>query len=304
MTSTSATDRDCAPSFQQHQCYLTGDWLAYADVRISTDDLGFRQGVTAVERLRTYRGHPFQVDAHLNRWQQTVDSLQIDDLPDQSAISQLLVELIDRNFGWINCEGEVGVTIFATPGVGGESLPTFCLHLNRLDHKQNARRRQQGQPLVVTDVQQPNQNCWPRSIKVRSRIHYYLADTRAKQSSKDAVGVLVDADGSVTETSIANLAITRGGQIISPPSDSVLGGITQMFVESLAADQGIDWHKGTISPEQLHQAEEILLMGTDGGVWFANSIDGQSIGTGKSGEIYVALRNAFDQATVGKRSNF
>jgi branched-subunit amino acid aminotransferase/4-amino-4-deoxychorismate lyase len=297
MTSIFNTDQNCPSSFDNHQCYLSGDWLPYASLSISAEDQGFRQGVVAVERLRTYAGRSFQIDPHLRRWQHTVESLKIRQLPDRSQIEQLLVQVLDLNRALIDQQIDVGITIFATPGSTGRSLPTFCLHLNRLDHQRVQRRRELGQPLVVTDIEQPSQRCWPRSIKVRSRIHYYLADKEAGKRGDDAIGVLIDSDGSVTETSIANLAMVQAGKITSPPAESVLGGITQMFVESLAAELGIDWCKRPITRDELRQADEILLMGTDSGIWFASSVDDHPIGDGQPGEVYRSLRDRFDQAT-------
>mgnify|MGYP001811925444 CR=1 FL=1 len=110
-------------------------------------------------------------------------------------------------------------------------------------------------------------------------------------------------NSSITETSIANLAMVQNGQIISPPADTILSGITQTVVEALAAELGIDWRQQAINGDELRQADEIVLMGTDGGIWFASSVDGVGIGGGMPGEIYRILRKAFDQATVGKRSN-
>lgn len=185
--------------------------------------------------------------------------------------------------------------MFATPGESGVGAATFGLHLNRLDHARIRHRRLQGQPLVVTDVIQPDPGCWPRTIKTRSRIHYYRADSVAKQHHEDAMGVLVDDDGSITETSIANLAIVHSDRILSPPADRVLGGITQSVIESLAPEIGITWSKQPISSTLLSQADEILMMGTDGGIWFANAVDDHSIGNGKPGEVYLRLCQRFDQ---------
>lgn len=297
MTSTSITDQNSPPAFDDHLCYLAGGWCRYKDLSIAADDLGLRQGVIAVERLRTYVGCPFQIDRHLVRWQHTVEALRIDKLPDPTEIEKLLFVLLERNAALIDQQSDVGITLFATPGSAAGSSPTFSAHLSPLDHRRIQQRRQRGQPLVVTDIQQPSQQCWPRSIKVRSRIHYYLADHEARKRDDDAIGVLVDDDGSITETSIANLAIVQTEQIVSPPAHSVLGGVTQMVVESLAGELDIDWIKRPIDRDVLHQADEILMMGTDAGIWYANSVDGQLIGQGKPGEVYRSLRTRFDQFT-------
>jgi branched-chain amino acid aminotransferase len=215
-------------------------------------------------------------------------------LPSPAATRNYLETLIARNHALVQSEGEIGITMFATPGAIGGDAPTFGLHLNRLDLARIDRLAQHGQPLVITDVRQPALDCWPRSIKVRSRIHYYRADTIARGHHKDAVGVLLDDDNHVTETSVANLAIVKSGRIVAPPADRVLGGITQSVAERLAADASIDWINNPLSIPQLQQADEVLLMGTDGGIWFANSVDGNPIAQGKPGDVYRTLRQRFE----------
>ncbi|MCG8653558.1 MAG: aminotransferase class IV [Pirellulales bacterium] len=259
------------------------------------DDLGFRQAATAVERLRTYRGEVFQLDAHLDRWQHTVDEIGIDGLPLRQALKVLVGELIGRNEPFSETVGDFGITMLATPGGSQSPSPTFVMHLNTIDHAAVLRRRQNGQPLVVTGVAQPSSKSWPRSIKVRSRLHYFLADKIARQHDADAMGVLVDEDGCVTETSVANLAVVEGGKIFTPPDDRVLGGITQRVIEQLARQASLDWQRDTINSERLAAADEVLLMGTDGGLWFASQVDGQSVGDGQPGTTYTRLLAEFDQ---------
>lgn len=285
-----------------HVGFLDGHWVPYDQMQVSVDDFGFRQGVTAVERLRTYSGRIFAVDAHLKRWENSTGRLDIDGLPSPGTIKSRMEELLRRNTALLQSEGDVGITMFATPGVPQRDAPTFGLHLNRLDHARIARHVGQGQPIVITDVKQPDPDCWPRSIKMRSRIHYYRADRIARQQHEDAVGILLDSDGSVTETSVSNIAIVQSGQILSPPADRVLGGITQSVIESIAAESAIVWSKRPISVGQLTQADEILMLGTGAGIWFANSVNGLVIGKGKPGEVFQSLREKFE-ALINRQAN-
>ncbi|GAA4443657.1 aminotransferase class IV [Novipirellula rosea] len=261
--------------------YFCGEWIPAHGFNLSIDDVGFRQGVTAVDRMRTYGGRVFMLPQHLDRFDATTKFLGIDSLPDRAAMADLVNELLTRNRDWIAQHHDVGITMFATPGVIGSPTPTLALHLNRLNHSRNQQRQTQGQSLVITDVVQPPAASWPRSIKVRSRLHYYRADMLARSAMQDAssnaansdvIGVLIDDDGSVTETSISNVAIVEGETIVSPEANQVLGGITQQVVEELAASESLTWKKERLSPARFAGADEILCMGTDGGLWFANSV--------------------------------
>jgi len=187
--------------------------------------------------------------------------------------------------------------MIATPGE--TTGPTEMMHLNPLDHALIARHQTEGQPLVITGVCQPPQQSWPRDIKVRCRLHYYQADRIARQLTPDALGVLVDADGSVTETSVANLAIVTGDAIWSPPPSHVLPGVTQEWVKALATDLGFSWDFRPLYPADLRQADEVWLMGTDGGLWFADRVDGVLVGDGTGGRVYQKLLAAFESAIAG-----
>lgn len=295
MTLLMPNDSSVLQSLETRVGFLSGHWVPHADMRLSVDDLGFRQGVTAVERLRTYGGRLFAIDAHLARWQWSTSSLGIRPLPSLEETKDHLEELLCRNQVFVERERETGVTLFATPGTADGSGPSIGIHLNRLNHEKIEFHRQHGQAIVVTDVRQPPSASWPRSIKTRCRIHYYLADAFAAQHCPDSLGVLIDDDGSITETSSCNIAIVKQGEVLSPLSDRVLAGVTQSVIELLAWQASVSWRRTAISAEELVTAEEILLMGTDGGIWFANSVGNCAIAGATPGELYLTLRDHFDR---------
>lgn len=286
--------------------FLDGHWIDSMQMSISVSDPGFRQAVTAVERLRTYNGLLFQLDAHLRRWHQTINHLGIEGLPADEQIHELIEELFRRNDRILSVWRETGVTMFATPGSAElfatpssekRINPTLGLHLNRLDLPSIESKRISGQRLIVTDIRQPSAESWPRQIKVRCRLHYYLADQAARAVDPNAVGVLIDDDNSITETSIGNIAIVESGEIYSPPSDRILHGITQGVVEGIAESCGLQWHKQAISIDRLQNAGEVLLMGTDTGIWFANQVNANVIRDGNAGDVCQMLLKAFDELT-------
>ncbi len=123
-----------------------------------------------------------------------------------------------------------------------------------------------------------------------------MPDAFAAQHRVDSLGVLIDEDGSITETSTSNLAVVKGGEVFSPPSDRVLAGVTQIDDrDSRHRIVSITWTKTPISISQLVDADEVLLMGTDGGIWFANSVSNHPIGDESPGEVFLTLRDAFDK---------
>ncbi|KLU06977.1 amino-acid biosynthesis [Rhodopirellula islandica] len=234
------------------------------------DDLGFRQGVTAVERLRTYGGVVFCPELHLQRLSETLRLIKIAGGPSTETLRELIAECLRQNAELVQ-QMDVGMTIWVTGG-SRPSGPTWAVHLNPIDHRAVTDRQLHGQPVVITEVVQPPNESWPRHAKVRNRLHYYLADLEAKRQNPAATGVLLDADGSVTESNVANVAIVEDGHLVFPPQKSVLKGVTMHYLRQQAARMGITCQEAPLMPLDLHQADEVLLMGTDTGVWFASSL--------------------------------
>ena len=280
--------------------WQNGSFIPEADLRISVNDIGFRQSVIAVERLRTYHGRVAALDAHIVRWRRTLEELYLNIQVDVDELRERMERLLERNRDWLNVVGDCGIVLLATPGLsGGVAGVNELCHLISLDLQKIAQHRQSGQPVFITDVEQPSAKCWPRDIKVRCRLHYYLADTQAREHHPAAIGVLTDHDGTITETSVANIAVVRGGRVIAPPKDQVLPGITQQQVERCCEALSIPWTYERLWPAQVREADELWLMGTDGGLWFANRIDGAAISDGKPGEYFAQALAAFDSQLLG-----
>lgn len=287
------------PDRPQPTAWLNGNFVDASELSVSVDDVGFRQGVIAVERMRTYAGRVTALESHVVRWRRTVEELYLSVSVDLDEIRSRIARLLIQNTDFLRGTGDCGIVMLATPGVlNADSSSCACtemLHLLPLDHARVKRHRTEGQPLFITDVEQPAGKCWPRDIKVRCRLHYYLADQQAKQHHSAAVGLLIDDDGTVTETSVANIAIVRKGRILSPPADQVLPGITQDLVRQACASQGYQWEYERLWPSEIREADEVWLMGTDGGLWFANRVDGSPIGEQRPGGIYAKILAEFDQ---------
>ncbi len=266
--------RDFANHLAYFVCPMIGQqgWLPYQDLRLPIDDLGFRQGVTAVERLRTYACQPFHLDAHLARFDNTMRLIGIEGVSASATLRDLVLESLSRNTTLLSTHGQVGITLWATPGSSVGAPPTFAIHLNRIDHEAVDSRRRWGQAVVLTDVVQPVEESWARHAKVRCRLHYYLADRRADSIVPGATGVLQDSDGSWTESSIANIAVLCGREIVFAPPAQVLPGVTQAHVVDRARHRSLATRRAPLTTAMISDADAILLMGTDTGLWFASGV--------------------------------
>lgn len=257
----------------QPTAWLNGEYLAADRLVIQIDDLGFLQGATAVERLRTWDQRLPVVDRHLQRFQSSASALHLQSLPTNDQLREILQTLLDQ-FRSTNSQADVGFTIFATAGRLATKAPTVAVHYHLLDQERLNGYWMHGQPLIITDVVQPPPECWPREIKVRSRLHYYLADAAARQQDPRAIGALRDTDGSITEASTCNIFLAAHNLLVAPPQGRVLPGIMGEIVSQIATKLGYSIERRPIWPEELTQ-HSVWLTGSEGGLWFASSIDGK-----------------------------
>ena len=288
---------DFDPSRNELVGWFNGVWIHVDEIRYSRNDLGVVQGVTAVERLRTYRGKLWQVDRHLARLVQSANEAMISSVS-LDKLAKLVGEIPERNRRHIEENGDIGVSVIVTPGdaTTESRQPTIGVYPSEIDHQVVQQRRLDGQSVVITSVVQPPSESWSRQAKLRSRIHYFRADKIARTSHNGAIGVLVDSDGTVTEASTCNLALVKDRAIFSPQASQVLGGITQSVVEDLAAQAGFNWSKQRIHPDELRAADEVLLMGTTTGLWYANRVDEVAKSIPKD-SVYESLRKRFNELT-------
>ncbi|QDS90588.1 Branched-chain-amino-acid aminotransferase [Rosistilla ulvae] len=264
--------------------YRNGQW-GEGEIALPVDDVGVFQGVIAVERLRTYSGRWFRLDDHLDRLRQSTSLLSIDAAQGIDGLSASMADLLHRNGAPL----VTGGTVLITPGTLRGRTPTVIAHLTPLDLARIERLQKEGELLVLSSVVQPSANSVPRRVKHRSRLHYYLAAQQVRRVDPAATAVLIDDDGSVTETASANILLVQDGSIYSAPPDRVLPGVSLGVVRQLANEAGIPWIEQPLQASMFDRADEILLTGTGAGIWFGNN---------RKGPVYRQLSEAFHASTA------
>ena len=164
----------------QPLAYFKGQWVPAADLQIPFTDLGFLQGVTVVERLRTFLHQPFRLEAHLQRLRRSLEIVGWDVDPIMDQLEAAMGQLLPRNRALLRDGDDWSMVVLATPGPSASaSKPTLCVHGGPLPFKDWARLYHEGAAVVLPGVRQVPANCWPSELKCRSRMHYYLADRQA-----------------------------------------------------------------------------------------------------------------------------
>lgn len=281
--------------------WLDGSMIPRGALSIPVGDAGFVLGATVTEQLRTFAGRLFLPDRHAARFR---ESLRIAGVAAEQLVDAAFtaaVEVAAHNHAIGPAGGDLGVVIFATPGdlpaqhQGRRSPPRVAVHTFPLAFTLWARAYDEGVSLRRVPVTQVPATSWPLALKCRSRMHYHLADQVAAAAEPGARAILCHPDGRVSETSTANIAIVRRGEILTPPPADSLAGISLGHVRGLALAHGIAWKERSLLLTDLTAADEILLTSTPNCLLPATRFDGHPVGNGRPGDVYRRLLAAWSE---------
>ncbi len=282
--------------------FLNGRFLPAASVVISPVDSGFVLGAAVAEQLRTFGGKLFRWDDHLARLERSLAIIGVDPGMDHRRFAEVAEEIVGHNHRLLAEGDDLGLSMVVTPGLypayaqRAPGEPTVCLHTYPLPFPFWAHKYRTGQALVLTSVTQVPSRCWPAELKCRSRMHYYLADREAGLREPGARAVLLDEHGHVTEASTANLLIYSEEQgLVTPPTGTVLPGISASVVLRLAAEAGIPTTTRPLVPDDLAGADEVLLTSTPWCLLPVTRFEGRPVGRGVPGAVFHKLLSGWSE---------
>ena len=133
------------------------------------------------------------------------------------------------------------------------------------------------------------------NIKSLSSLEKMIA--RREFFEKDSFdGILLSAEGHVTETTSSNIFWVSGGKLFtSPAAIGLLPGVTREIVIEIARGEGIEFEERVIDPEGLKKSSEVFLTGSTLEVMPVTEIDGDPIGGGRPGKLTRQLQQLYSQ---------
>jgi branched-subunit amino acid aminotransferase/4-amino-4-deoxychorismate lyase len=293
---------ELAPSFvpqRGEQAWVDGLLIPRQSLSLSVGDAGFVLGATVTEQLRTFHGRLFLPDAHQSRLRDSLATVGIQPGRPLDEVLAAAAQLAIHNHATGPAADDLGLVIFVTPGDqpsqhgGRGSASRTVIHTFPLAFQLWADAYAEGVGLRSVSVRQVPDACWPVQAKVRSRLHYFLADREAHAAEPRARPVICHHDGRVSETSTANIVIVRDGTILAPPPADALVGVSLRCAERLAESLGLAWQTRSLSEADLASADEILLTSTPNCILPATRFNGRPVGAGRPGTIYQSLLAAW-----------
>jgi branched-chain amino acid aminotransferase len=117
-------------------------------------------------------------------------------------------------------------------------------------------------------------------------------------------GIMLDAQGYVSEGSGENIFVVYRGKVYTPPLTAcVLPGITRDCVMTLARDFDYEVVEANVPREMLYVADEVFFTGSAAEITPIRSVDRIPIGNGACGPIAARLQKQFFAIIDGKSSD-
>lgn len=275
----------------QALAYLNGKFIPADRAVVPVWDAGFVLGASVAEQLRTFGGRLFQLDAHLDRLERSLGVVDVALPISRTELVAVAEQVVRHNHGLLAPDSDLGLTIVVTPGPyptlapAGHHGPLLCVTTYELPFERWVEAYRLGQSLVTTSIEQVSPHSWPRHLKCRSRVHYYLADQEAARQEPLAKALLLDSEGYVVETATANVLVYRRDTgIASPPRDTILPGVSLDWVARLAGELNTSFDERPLRPDDLAGADEVWLASTPFCLLPVTRFNGKPIGDGRPGQ--------------------
>jgi D-alanine transaminase len=273
---------------------LNGRFMPLDQLMVPVEDRGYQFGDGVYEVIRTYRGQPFQTEAHLSRLDRSARAIELASPYRAEHWRAWIHEGIQRA-GY----PESKVYLQLTRGVAPrdhvfpqQATPTAVLTVRQMTELNPALRSTGVDVMTLEDLR------WARcDIKSINLLGNVMARQRAKAAG--AFEAVFIRDGQITEGAVSNVMIVRGSVVITAPEDHrILAGVTRRLVLDLARKHGLGVEERVIPIEELRRADEIFLTGTTIEVLPVVRVDGQSVKMGRPGPVTTQLSDWFTSEYV------
>jgi D-alanine transaminase len=269
--------------------FLNGSFVPLDEAKVSIEDRGFQFGDGVYEVIRTYKGRPFSLDAHLARLDRSAAALDLTQPYSRVEWTSHILEGIERA-----AYPESKIYLQITRGVAprdhayaDDTKPTVVMTVREFHPLDRSVQATGVNAMTTEDIRWGR--CDIKSVNL-------LANVLARQQVKQArvfEAILVNG-GSVTEGAISNVMVVQRGTVVTAPEGPrILSGVTRAVVLDLALTEGLPILERFVSQADLYRADEVFLTGTTVEVLGVVRIDGKVIGDGQPGPITRRLAASF-----------
>lgn len=253
---------------------INGRFVDEKKAMVSVLDHGFLYADGFYDTMRVYDGIVFELAAHLRRIDKTARELQIDLPWGLAAMTHWLMATVSKNR---LREARIRVTI--TRG----KKTTCVITCQRLGASKTLR----GISACTMLLPRPHPH-----LKTLGSLSILPSARReaVRKGCDDVIGF--DASGRVTEATVANVFLVRGGKIMTPRT-GVLPGLTRYRVIALARKIDFTMIIKNFKTSALSHADEIFLTNRVREIIPVTRLNGRKVGEGRVGKVTRKLSEQY-----------
>jgi D-alanine transaminase len=267
--------------------YLNGRFLPIEQAYVPVLDRGFIFGDGVYEVIPVYSGHPFRLQEHLKRLDQSLAAIRLPNPHDLATWERLIRELLAPNMACSEAYKDISLYLQVTRGPAPRDhafpekvTPTVFMMCSPLVPPSDAVREQGVAAISADDFR------WHRcDIKAISLLPNVLLRQMAVDAG--AMETVLFRDGILTEGAVSNIFAVERGVILAPPKDNhMLPGITYDLILELARSNDIAVEVGYFEEARIRAADELWTTSSAREILPITTLDGQPIGNGKPGAMF------------------
>lgn len=278
-------------------CWMNGAYMPADELKISPFDHGFLYGVGFFETFRTYDGHVFLFQSHMERLKRALDEYRIA-MPYTDEEILAVVEKLDEAAG--GTDGYFRLNVSA--GVHDIGLaPTAYVTPNVILFRKELLKVEKGAGKDGVWLTTPRSE--PES-SVRHKSHHFLNNVGGRlelSSLKELEGIFLTNEGHVAEGITSNVFWIKDHCVYTPSVETgILPGTTRAFVIELAKSMGMTVKEGFYLKSEVELADEVFVTNAIQELVPLRSIAGASL-PGSEGLVYQKLHGLYRQGIQERR---
>lgn len=244
------------------------------------------------ESIQLWNGVVFHLDDHLERLLASADAISLPLSGDLAAHRKWVHQLIQSE----GSPPDATIRLFAVGPEKAEPSRSF-LWLEPL-HPPSPEMVRAG----VGAVSYQAERALP-TVKSLNTLVNTLA-RHAAQAAGEHEGLLVDAAGNVREGASSTFYVVRDGNLLIPPAEDILEGVTLQIVLNLAGEASVPVRRVALPLAERDHWDEAFLTSTSRHILPLVRLDGKAIGAGVPGPVTEALSRRFEayfEQVTGRR---
>lgn len=283
--------------------FLNGKFVKAADAKVDLYSQTMHYGYGVFEGIRAYdtiHGTKiFKPHEHFNRLKNSCDLIGIPMNYSAEELTQVTYQVLDKNH---LSNAYVRPLVFCSPNMSLTAPKEVSVMIAAWDWGKYFSST--SLKVCISSFQRPN----PNSLKVEAKAtgHYVnsvLATMEAKKRGFDEA-LMLDMNGFVAEGPGANFFFEKDGTLVTPPTGSILPGITRDTVLHICRELEIPVEERHFSPEELFGADSAFFCGTAAEITAIESIDAYAFPKPWQKSVGRVIQEAYQSVVLDKSYSY